>query len=395
MNEIKTKLKTTLGANLIVATYTVVLFLALTNIVTIFKTFATYLSYLSPFFVAICIAFIFNLPMKFIESKLLSKFDMSKNIKRILSVLLTFTLFFAIVTGLIMFIYPQMEDSIITLSSSIQGYVINFEAMASDILIRYEIPQEVVTILDAQFAKVVDLMTQALTNFVPYTINLSIQLVSSAFNLILSFILALYMLIGKESLITNMKRLIYAIFSKKIGDEVIRISALTNKTFSSFIGGQLTEACILGCLVTIGMILLRLEYALLIGAIMGVMAVIPIFGAFVGAIPGVVILMMISPMKAVIFVVFIIILQQIEGNLIYPRVVGSSIGISGLWIMFALLLGGGLYGVVGILLGIPLFAVLYILVGEWTSARLQMKKIKIEDREVLDIKETIDEKNSK
>lgn len=391
MNELKTKIPRSLKNNLIIATYSIILFLLLTNIIGLYEGFSVIFSYIAPFFVAIGLAFIFNLPMKAIEEKILCKLELKHKAKRAMSLTMTYVMFIMLIAGLVMFIYPQIKESILTLSSSIQGYVVNFEAFLNDFLSKYEIPAEFIAILDTQFEKIISFMTTMLANFVPYTLNLSVQIVSSAFNLILSFIMSIYMLSSKEQLIMSIKKMNYAFFREKTADYLVKVANLANKTFSGFIAGQLTEAVILGSLCTIGMLILNLEYALLIGTIMGMMAVIPIFGAFIGTATGIVILIMINPMKALIFLIFTTILQQIENNLIYPRVVGNSIGISGLWIIFALLLGGGIYGVQGILIGIPLFAVTYILLREWTNNKLLEKNIDISVK----IQEKVEENTEK
>lgn len=368
-------LKNSLVTYIIVVTYGIILFLTLTNFDMLYSRILTVASYISPFFTAMAIAFIFNIPVKFIEEKLLSKTPLKLGVKRAVSISTTILLFFTFTTALITFIFPQIRDSVSTLTSSVQGYINSANGM--DMLYNLNIPTEIVTIIESQLEKIIIFTTTLISNIIPYTINLIMQIISGAFNLIMSFIISIYILASKENLARGFKKLLYAICNKKIADGMVNIANLANVTFSGFIGGQLTEAVILGALTTIGMLILGLEYALLIGTIIGVTSVIPMFGAFIGAAPGVIILMMISPSKAVIFVVFIILLQQFEGNLIYPRVVGSSIGISGLWILFAMLLGGGLGGVVGILLGIPSFAVIYILTRNFANSILEKKNISI------------------
>lgn len=311
--------------------------------------------------------------MKFIEKSLFSK--LSLKVRRSLSITITFLLFFLFIIAITSYIYPQIKDSIIILSLSVQGYLTNFETIITDLFLKYKISEEFIIILNEQFQKIVMWVTSIISNIIPYIVDVSIQIASSAINLIMAFIMAVYMLSSKESLTKSFTKLLNAIVSEKTSTRITKVLEVFNTTFSAFIGGQITEAIILTVLTIIGMLILKLEYAILIGTIAGVMSVIPMFGAILGAIPGVLILMMISPMKAVIFIVFIVLLQQFEGNIIYPRVVGKSIGLSGLWIIFAMLLGGGLYGVLGILIGIPLFAVIYSLLSEWAEERNTQKEL--------------------
>ena len=184
------------------------------------------------------------------------------------------------------------------------------------------------------------------------------------------------MIMDKERLCTALKKVVYAFFKKEKADYLVKASGVFNKTFSGFVSGQIVEAIILGVLCYIGMVIFRMEYASIISVCIGVTALVPIFGAFIGAIPGVFIMLMISPMKAVWFVVYIIVLQQIEGNLIYPKVVGTSIGISGFWVLVALVIGGSIGGILGILIGIPAFAAVYILFKEVVNDKLKEKNVK-------------------
>ena len=192
-------------------------------------------------------------------------------------------------------------------------------------------------------------------------------------DLVLSLVLAIYMLASKERLLRHLKKFIHAFSSTKWANRILKVGHLANVTFYHFIAGQFTEALIISVLCFIGMTLLSMPYALLISVIIGVTSLIPIFGAFIGTLPGAFIIFIIDPMQALWFIVFIIVLQQFEGNIIYPRVVGNSIGLSGLWVMLAMLIGGSTFGILGMLLGIPLFSVFYQLLSSTVKARLAKK----------------------
>jgi predicted PurR-regulated permease PerM len=186
-----------------------------------------------------------------------------------------------------------------------------------------------------------------------------------------------YLINGKETLCRQAKRLVYAFLPKRLAEECIDVSNLMNQCFSNFISGQLMEACILGLLCFIGMNIFGFEYAFLISLMIGVTAIVPVVGAFIGTIPAVFLLFLVEPMQAVWFLVFILVLQQLEGHVIYPKVVGESMGLPALWVLLGIMTGGGLGGVPGMLLGVPLLTIGYKLLSRTIQRRLDAKKISV------------------
>ena len=194
----------------------------------------------------------------------------------------------------------------------------------------------------------------------------------------IALVFSIYLLANKEKLLLQTKKILYALSpTPKVAKSIIEVGKLTNNTFAAFISGQCIEAVIIGTLCTIGMLIFRLPYALLIGTLVGATSIIPIFGAFLGTIPSVFIIFLISPIKAFWFIIFILVLQQIEGHLIYPRVVGNSVGLSAIWVILALVIGESIGGVLGIFIGIPLFAVFYKLFGQYVNNKIKKKNINI------------------
>lgn len=378
MKDLQAKIKTSLGPNLAIATYSIVLFLVLVNIKSVLGEISGVMSAISPFIMAFGIAFVLNLPLKIIENKFLNQFKIKDSTKRSLSIFITFTLMITLFVSVIQFVFPQLKDSVSTLTISIPTYAENIEVFMQNIVNRFDLSNDIWV----EFADFIDKAIKTVTNLialgVPYIINTTLNIATGTINFLLAIVMSIYMLSSKERIILGVKKVIYALLNKKTADKITKVVRLSNKTFSSFIGGQLTEAFILGGLTTAGLFILRIEYAVLIGVIVGITSIIPIFGAFIGAIPSIVLLLMVEPFQALVFIVYILVLQQFEGNIIYPKVVGNSIGISGLWIMFAILLGGSLGGILGIILGIPGFAVVYILTKEWAEETLKNKKIDFE-----------------
>ena len=200
-------------------------------------------------------------------------------------------------------------------------------------------------------------------------------LIGGVFNFIVGFAFSTYMLLQKETLCQNAKKILFAFLDRGKAEVLISVGKLSNEMFAKFVSGQLTEAVIIGILCFLGMSLFSIPYAPLIATIVSVTALVPIFGAFIGTAFGAFLLLMVRPITAVWFVLFIIVLQQIEGNFIYPKVVGGSIGLPGIWVLFAVTLGGNLFGVMGMLLGVPISAVLYTLLRQSVFRRLKEKKI--------------------
>ena len=210
----------------------------------------------------------------------------------------------------------------------------------------------------------------ALSNAVPQLVSLTSNLVSIVVTGVLALVFSIYMLSGKDRLLAQCRRVLRAYTPPKVCRMVLEVTALTAGTFSKFVTGQITEACILGGLTFAGMVLLRLDYPLLIAVLIGVSALVPIVGAYVGAFTSALLLVMVDPIDALIFLIFLVCLQQIEGNVIYPRVVGTSLGLPGIWVLTAVTVGGGLFDLAGVLLSVPVASILYTLLKRDVRKRL-------------------------
>lgn len=212
----------------------------------------------------------------------------------------------------------------------------------------------------------------------PGVITFASGFTSAIFNFFMGLIFAVYLLIGKEKLILDFKRLLYAYLPEKKVDSFLSVGDMTNSIFTSFVVGQLTEAVILGTMYFIGTSIFRMPYAPLISVLMAICSLIPMFGPIIGAVPSAFILLMVSPNLAIIFVVMAVVFQQIEGNFIYPRVVGSSVGLPGIWVLFAILVGGSLLGGFGMILAVPVASVFYALLKKSVGDRLRAKNKTVE-----------------
>lgn len=351
----------------------------------------------------IAIAFVLNIPTKFFEKIFTPKkkkedgaqkgkeVNKEKNEKkarrvargiRIISLLVSITCILFVISLVTTFIVPEMIENIKGIANNIPTYIESIKEFANEQKDEFGISNNVVKDIVEHSNVVLSDLGLTLKDIVAGTFEFTTSLASGIFNFLVSFILAIYIILDKERLFSGLKKVIYAFLPKDKADYIAKASKVFNKTYTGFVTGQVTEAIILGVLCYIGMLIFKMEYAAVISICIGIGALVPIFGAFIGAVPGVFILFMISPMKAVWFVVYIVVLQQLEGNLIYPRVVGTSIGISGFWVLVALVIGGNIGGIAGILIGIPGFAAIYILFKDIVKDKLKANKIDEKDIEI-------------
>lgn len=378
MKEINNKFK----QNILLGTYLIILCFILLNIKEVSSSFTNLLAILNPFILGFSMAFILNLPMMFFENNVFNFLDKNKNVfvrklKRPLSILTTFIAVIGIIQALALFVIPEIISSISTLLETIPTYLKSFEDIINQFMSSTELLQSIQNSLLTTWKEIASILGNLLTTSLTGILTTTVSITSGFINFILSLVLTIYMLASKETLIRHAKKVLYAFTKKNIADKIIEVGKIANITFSKFIAGQCIEAFILAFLCFIGMTILSMPYALLISVLIGVTALIPVFGAFIGAIPAIFLILLINPMQALWFVVFIIFLQQFEGNVIYPKVVGNSVGLSALWVMFAMLVGGSILGLVGMLIGIPTLSVIYQLFKDYTNKKLKNKNIKI------------------
>lgn len=378
MKGINNKLK----ENILLGTYLIILYFILLNIKYVINTFGSILSILSPFFIAFGIAFILNLPMKLFENNVFNFLDNQKssyvkNLKRPLSILATFISVIGLIIALGLFVIPQLSSSVSTLLDAIPDYARSFEDLVNSFFSSTELLQNLYNTLITTWKDLLQFIAGFLTASLTGILSTTLLLTNHVVNFVLSIVLAIYMLASKETLIHHCKKLLYALANKSLADKIIKLANLSNITFSKFVTGQCIEAIILGVLCFIGMTIFSMPYALLISVLIGITALIPVFGAFIGTIPAVFLILIINPIQALWFIVFILVLQQIEGNVIYPKVVGNSIGLPAIWVMMSMLVGGSTLGLLGMLIGIPVFSVLYQLVKHYANKKLDNKGIKL------------------
>lgn len=346
-------------------------YLALNNIPTIQTVFSNAISIISPFIYAFAIAFILNRPMMWFERTLFK----DKKKKRILSVAVTFTIAISLISVLMVLVLPQIGLSIAYLVEAMPGFIQSVSQTAVEVMEQIHLNSR----LSRQVQEMWNNIGTGIMNFtvsvLPGVVNVSIGIGNAVIKSIMSTIIAIYMLASKDRLKFQIKKFFYAYFSKNFAEETFELGRMSNTIFSDFIIGKMIDSTIIGIIAFIGMLFIYPDYAVLIAIIIGVTNMIPFFGPFIGAIPSVFILLILSPFAAFVFLIFIIVLQQIDGNIIGPKVLGSSLGLSPLWILVGIIVGNGAMGFLGMVIGVPTFAVIYNLVSCNTKKKLEEKDI--------------------
>ena len=356
----------------------ILLYWGLNNLSALSAVVDSFFSLLAPLLLGICVAYVVNLLLKVVErlwDKALAKAPeiWRGKLKRPICLTLTMLLFLGIIFAIIFILIPRLEEAGSTLVANIPTYVAQVQTWWENLSGFAEEHGVMLPELALNADQVKDTITGFLQekgdSVVNTTLNITTSIVSAVVNLLLALVFSVYLLAQKETLMAQSKRLLRAALPKKTADRLMHLLSLTNNAFSSFVSGQVTEAVILGTLCCLGMLILRLPYALPVSVIIAALSLIPIFGAWIGAATGAFLIVFQSPIKALWFLIFLLILQQVEGNLIYPRVVGKSVGLPGLWVLAAVTIGGGAFGVLGMLLGVPVCAVIYTLVQDFIRSK--------------------------
>ncbi len=332
----------------------------------------------APFVFGGVLAFVLNVPMRAIENNMLKKIK-NNNLKRILSVVITFFAMLLVVGLVFWLLIPQIVNTINSLVPSLYTFLTNAQKFVYKILgERPELMDWLTANTDFENIKWDSLLKDALSvfgNSVSAIVGGAVSALSSiftgVFDALIAIVFSIYCLFQKETLARQGRKLLYAFVKEQTADKVVRVLRLTNATFSNFLSGQCVEVCILGAMFAVCMAIFRMPYIPLISVVIAVTAFIPIVGAWVGCVLGAFLILVVNPMLAVWFVVMFLIIQQIENNMIYPRVVGTSVGLSGMWVLVAVSVGGELMGVIGMFLMIPVASVIYALLRELTNKKLE------------------------
>ncbi len=393
---------------LLIVAFGIILYMGLQNFDIISDNIQNFTDILSPFILGACIAFVVNIPMKFIENKLLNRNNKRKTryvrkvaedeqislkkekimknedkpfnkSKRFISIFLSLFIIIFVISWLMSLVIPELINVIKNCIQYLSELPLEIKPYIDEMAKMYPELGNELSEFQIDFSNILNTSIEFLKNagsgLIGFVGNAISSTVSSVANLVVGIIFTFYLLMSKEKIGKNFRKIVLAFFPEKYSRKIIDITMLSKNAFTNFITGQLKEAIILGVLCYIGMLILQLPYSLTISLLTMVTALVPIFGAFIGATVGVVLLLAVSPIKAIIFLIFIIVLQQIETNLIYPKVMGQSVGLPGIIVLVAITVGGSLSGVLGMLVALPIASILYTLLRASVDKRLKEKDI--------------------
>lgn len=369
---------------LFIICFAMVFFWGLNHGPSVLMIFRNLLGILAPFLIGLCFAFVINVLLRPVET-LWDKISWGrgektmKKLKRPLCLLLSTVIIGGVIFILLFMVVPEIRNTALMIIDMFPQYMVQIErwwADLSDVLMDFAIvlPQPELNL--SEIGKVAgDFLWKSGQSFVGKTVDITTSIFSVMFNVILGLVFAFYVLSQKEKLGRNLKKVIFAFLSGEKAESVLNFFALTNRIFTSFVTGQLTESVIIGSLCFLGMVILRMPYAPMISVLVGFTALIPVFGAFIGTGVGAFLILMVNPIKALWFILFIVVLQQVEGNLIYPKVVGKSVGLPGIWVLAAVTIGSSAFGVLGMLLAVPVCSVIYSVGKQRVNRKLEKKGI--------------------
>ena len=334
-----------------------------------------------PFIIGFVIAYLLNFILKFYEEKVF-KIKMIKKIRnfpsRGLGILFSYVTALIIVYLFMQFVLPQLIESISGLINDIPRYVRELTSLIETELYERNIDQEYMAIINEKFVEITNWVIQLLTNILPLIGNMVMSVASSIWNIILGVIISIYLLKKKKKFFALGKKIVTSLFNSKHTTIILDLANRTNLTFGKFIGGKIVDSVIIGILTLIILAIFKMPYMVLISVIIGITNVIPFFGPFIGAIPSAIIILFVSPIQALWFLIIVLVIQQVDGNIIGPKILGDSIGISAFWILFAILVAGKLFGLIGMIIGVPMFAVIYSIIKDIIEARLRYKGLPVE-----------------
>ena len=358
---------------------------SINNLSIVGNLFSNIFNIIFPFVLGGCLAFVLNIPMTFFEKKLLkdknnkgkkarNKKSKNKKLVRIISIIFAIFVIVLVLALIVTLIVPKLVDIVNLLIDNIPYYLQEItkllEKYGTDITDINSIIQNANIDIEGVKNEIINKIPSLLTS----SISLVGGIISGITTFFIAIVFAIYILMDKEKLQEQATKILNAYVTKEKASKIINIGKVSKNTFKSFLTVQCLEATILGTLCIIGMLILRIPYAVPIGVLIGVTALIPVVGAFIGVVIGAVLILSVNPIKVITFVIFVLILQQIEGNLIYPRVVGNSIGLPGMWVLAAVSIGGSIGGILGMLLGVPVVTIIYTLLRKDVNAKLEQKK---------------------
>jgi len=358
-------------SNLVVVCIGILLYLGLTHLPQVKAAVEGFLDVLTPFILGFVIAFLLNAPVRFFETRVYHKL----RVRRALSIVTVYFLALLAIIILLQLVLPQVGASFLNLVNNLSGYLENLNQMVAALSERFGLEWDALSDLVADYQTIIRNVVSFITSSMPNLVNFGMAVGSGVVAVLTAVIASIYMLAGRDRLIRQLKKLIYALFPAKGAGHILSGASRANTIFVGFINGKIVDSAIIGVLCFLLTSIFRIPYAVLVSVVVGVTNVIPFFGPIIGAVPCLMILVIVDPWAALRFGVLIIALQQFDGNILGPKILGDSTGLSAIWVLVAIVVGGGLFGFAGMLLGVPTFAVLYAFMRDWADERLRRKGI--------------------
>ena len=374
-------------SNLAVVCIGIALYLGLTHLYQVRAAINGVLNVLSPFIAGFVLAYLLNAPTDFFQKKVYKNGHHSRT-KAIVSVYL---IALAVIVVLLQLVLPQVAGSVLNLVNNLSVYLANLTQMVQDLVQYFHIEGDELPSLVADYQTLMKNAANFITSSAPELFNFGMSVGNGVVNALTALIASIYMLAGKDQLIRQMKKLIFALFPARGSREILSIADRANRIFIGFINGKLVDSAIIGVLCFLLTTVFRIPYAVLMSVVVGVTNVIPFFGPIIGAVPCLMILVLVDPLAALRFLIMVVALQQFDGNILGPKILGDSTGLSAIWVLVSIIVGGGLFGFPGMILGVPTFAVLYDLVRQLVNKRLADKRLDSSGRPIGPAAESEDE----
>lgn len=343
--------------------------------------FSGMIATMQPFIIGSAIAYIINFILNFYEKvvfelKYLNK--LNRKYRRGIGLLLSYLTAIIVISLFMQFVLPQLVDSIVGLANNIPQYVNDASHVITEISEKFNLESKYMNMIFEKWNELLNYIITLLTNLIPVIGNFIMTLGSSILNIIIGIIVSIYILIDKEKFIALSRKVTFSIFSAERSKRIVELAQRSNETFGKFLSGKILDSLIIGILTFIILTIFKMPYILLISVVIGITNIIPFFGPFFGAIPSAIIILCVSPIKALWFIGIILVIQQIDGNIIGPKILGDSIGISAFWILFSLLIFAKFLGLIGMIIGVPIFAIIYSIIKENVERRLKAKGLPVE-----------------
>ena len=377
-----------------VITCSILFYMALNYLDELKQGLTRLLEILSPFIFGLVIAYLLNPLVKLLKNRvfgplfdrLFRKTEKGSRAARMISVILAEIFMLALITGLFFLIIPQLYSSIETIVVNSPTYIESLTNWATKLLADYpEISKYVAQTLGDVNTNIISwLQTTILPKLGSLLSNVGTgvrYVVTTVYNLVIGVIVSVYVLYDIEGFKARAKRLLYSFMSVESAKKFLDALRFTDRTFIGFLNGKLLDSAIIGLICYIFCVIFKMPYALLVSVMIGVTNIIPFFGPLIGAVPSAIIILMVDPVKCLVFIIFVILLQQLDGNFIGPKILGNSVGISGFWVMFSIIVGAGLFGFWGMVLGVPIFVVIYTFVNEGIKKRLRRSDLPVEEKD--------------